>query len=107
MRANKAMIPAMIRAIFPNFVAEYAFDANRRWRFDFAIPDIKVAIEYEGIMVTEATGGKSRHTTADGYTADCEKYNAAAIAGWVVLRYTAKNIGDLQRDLSSVKKYMG
>jgi hypothetical protein len=105
MRASKAMIPAIIRAIFPNFKSEYAFDQVRRWRFDWAIPEIKVAIEYEGIMVD--AGGKSRHTTADGYTADCEKYNAAAIAGWVVLRYTAKNIGDLQRDLSSVKKYMG
>ena len=96
------MIPAMIRAVFPNFVAEYAFDANRRWRFDFAVPAIKIAIEYEGIMV-DATGGKSRHTTADGYTADCEKYNAAAIAGWIVLRYTAKNRGDLQRALIAVR----
>ena len=50
------MIPAIIRAIFPNFKSEYAFDQVRRWRFDWAIPEIKVAIEYEGIMV-DASGG--------------------------------------------------
>ena len=30
----------------------------------------------------------SRHTTVGGYAKDCEKYNAAALLGWRVLRYT-------------------
>jgi very-short-patch-repair endonuclease len=66
---------------------EYKFHPTRRWRFDIAIPELKIAIEYEGIA-----GRKSRHTTMSGYTGDCEKYNEAQILGWRVLRFTAKNI---------------
>ena len=56
----------------------------RLWRFDFAWPDVKVAIEYEGLM-----SAKSRHTTVSGFSDDCEKYNAAAQLGWAVYRFTA------------------
>ena len=103
MQITKRQIPAMIRAVFgKNFVAEYQFDKVRKWRFDFAIIAIKVAIEYEGVFTKE--GGKTRHLTAIGYGGDCTKYNAAAIQGWVVLRYTAATLGDLQADLIQIKK---
>ena len=75
------------------------FHPVRKWRFDWAIPDIKVAIEYEGLM-----SEKSGHTTPTGYTSDCEKYNAAALLGWTVLRYTALNYGNLGRDLTEYLK---
>lgn len=65
---------------------EHRFHPERKWRFDFALVDHKIAIEYEGIMA-----GKSRHTTISGYTGDTEKYNAAAELGWTVLRFTVKN----------------
>lgn len=65
---------------------EYRFDDKRRWRFDWAIPSMKIAVEYEGLM-----SKKSRHTTAKGFTADTEKYNAAQGHGWRVLRFTAMN----------------
>lgn len=58
------------------------FPRGRRWKFDFAIPEHKIAIEMEGI------GGKSRHTSITGYPKDCEKYNVAVILGWSVLRFT-------------------
>jgi very-short-patch-repair endonuclease len=67
---------------------EYKFHPTRRWRFDIAIPELKIAVEYEGIYGK----GQSRHTSAGGYTGDCDKYNEAAILGWRVLRFTAKNI---------------
>lgn len=73
---------------------EHVFARPRRWRFDIAFPEHKVAIEYEGVM-----GYKSRHTTISGYTGDCEKYNTATILGWRVLRYTAKNVGNVLSDL--------
>lgn len=76
---------------------EYKFAENRRFKFDIAIPSIKVAIEYEGIF-----SEKARHTTATGYTGDCEKYNIATILGWRVLRYTALNVGDFYKDISSI-----
>jgi hypothetical protein len=64
--------------------AEYRFHPVRRWRFDWAFPDQKIAIEWEGI-----TSFKSGHLTLGGYTANCEKYNWAAILGWKVIRVTA------------------
>lgn len=69
------------------------------WRFDYAIPDYKFAVEYEGIFST-----KSRHTTVSGYTGDTNKYNAAAILGWVVLRYTATNLQRIERDIDLLIK---
>ena len=70
-----------------NHADEYQFHPTRKWKFDIAIHELKIAIEYEGIA-----GGRSRHTEIEGYTQDCEKYNAAQILGWIVLRFTAKNI---------------
>jgi very-short-patch-repair endonuclease len=76
---------------------EYKFHPTRKWRFDVAIPALKVAVEYEGIY------GKSRHTTMSGYTGDCEKYNEAQILGWRVLRFTAKNIRKAFETVGRVK----
>lgn len=59
----------------------------RRWRFDFAWPGLRVAAECEGGIWT---GG--RHVRGAGYEADAEKYNAAALLGWVVLRFTRRQI---------------
>ena len=63
---------------------------DRRWRFDFAWPDRKLAVEIEG----GTWGGKGRHTTGTGFAADCVKYNTAALLGWTVLRYTSTHVED-------------
>lgn len=60
---------------------EFQFCPSRKWRFDFAFPDYKIAIECEGGLA----GG--RHCMVGGYLADMEKYNTAAILGWAVLRF--------------------
>jgi hypothetical protein len=46
----------------------------------------------------------SHHTTNSGYTKDCEKYNAAAVLGWRVLRYTTSqvHIGDAINEVLEV-----
>lgn len=80
------------------YETEYRFHDERRFRFDFAVPALKLAIEYEGLM-----SKKSRHTTVAGYTMDAEKYNLAQSMGWRVLRYTAKNYRDFERDLKNIK----
>ena len=67
---------------------EYRFAPPRRWRFDRAWPEHMVAVEVEG--VTGGLGG--RHQRRDGFERDCEKYNAAALAGWVLLRFTPRQI---------------
>ena len=64
-------------------VKEYRFHSTRKWRFDFAIPRYKVAIEIDGGVWTYG-----RHNRAAGYIADMEKMNAAASLGWIVLKFT-------------------
>ena len=75
-------------------VKEHRFHPVRKWRFDFAVPDRMIAIEYEGLM-----SEKSGHTTLTGYTKDAEKYNSAQQLGWTVIRFTVKNYKKVIRDL--------
>lgn len=67
----------------PELTKEYRFHPHRRWRADYAVlgDGIKVLIELEGGIYS---GG--RHVRADGYRNDVEKYNAASMLGFVVLR---------------------
>lgn len=60
---------------------ELRFHSVRKWRFDFAHIEARVAIEIEG-----GIWGQSRHTRPAGYIKDCEKYNAAIFDGWDVVR---------------------
>jgi very-short-patch-repair endonuclease len=62
---------------------EYRFDKKRRFRFDFAWPTQKVAVEIQG---GTWTGGG--HVRGKGYTRDCEKMNLAQSAGWRVFQFT-------------------
>lgn len=68
---------------------EYRFDPKRRWRFDFAWPEERLAVEIEGGVWSDG-----RHTRGNGFTKDCEKYNEATLAGWRVLRVTGEQIRD-------------
>ena len=79
-----------IRAVnLPTPTREHRFHEIRRWRFDFAWPEQKIAAECEGLT---RPGKKSRHTTNAGFVGDLEKYNAAAMLGWRVLRFDASMI---------------
>ena len=71
----------------PELEREYRFDPERRWRADFAHPESRTLIEIEG-----GTWGYGRHNRAQGYAADCEKYNAAQLAGWTVFRLTTEMV---------------
>ena len=59
----------------PNWIAEYRFHPDRQWRFDFAWPLEKVAVEIEGLLFD----GKARHQTVSGFLGDAEKYEAALV----------------------------
>lgn len=66
---------------------EYRFDEVRMWRFDFAWPEHRVAVEVDG-----GTWSGGRHNRGAGFEADAEKINAATALGWRVFRYTAMRI---------------
>ena len=93
-----SLLTALCRAEgWPVPEAEYRFHPFRKWRFDFAWPEQKVAVEIEGGIWT-----RGRHTRGAGYLGDLEKYNEAQLLGWIVLRCTpsqlrTKGIALLQR----------
>ena len=62
---------------------------RRSWRFDFAWPIYKIAVEIEG-----GTWSGGRHTRGQGFEADAEKYNTAESMGWHVFRLTAAQVYD-------------
>ena len=66
---------------------EHRFLKKRRFRFDFAWPELHIAVEVEGGVWS---GG--RHTRGKGYTRDLEKYNLATLHGWKVYRFTTQDV---------------
>lgn len=66
---------------------EYQFHPTRRWRFDFAWPLKKIAVEIEG-----GVWSNGRHTRGSGFIEDCRKYNEAVILGWRVIRVTTEMV---------------
>jgi very-short-patch-repair endonuclease len=68
---------------------EWRFTTERRWRFDFAWPSHKIALEVEGGVWTSG-----RHTRGGGFLADCEKYNEAAALGWRLIRVQPKELAN-------------
>lgn len=88
---------AVEEKLIDSFVTEHKFLEDRKFRFDWAIPSLKIGIEYEGLIAE-----KSRHTTINGFTTDCKKYNLAVLGNWCVIRYTALNYKDFYTDLEKI-----
>jgi len=69
---------------------EYMFahaTVGRKWKFDYAWPSHRVAVELEGGVWV----GKG-HAAPVRFIGDCEKYNRASLDGWMLLRYTVTDI---------------
>ena len=69
------------------FEREFKFHAKRKWQADFALVPQRVLVEIEG-----GTHSGGRHVRPEGYENDCEKYNAATVGGWRVLRFTSRMV---------------
>lgn len=77
----------MLQLPTPTF--QYRFLPPRRFRFDVAYPDLKLAVELNG-----ATWVQGRHTRGQGAASDAEKLSLAAIHGWCVLVAVAEQVRD-------------
>ena len=93
---------------------EYIFAHPRKFRFDFAWPSLKIAVEIDGdtrgspvichncrskvrAVAKNGTIGRElrlggRHSRGDGFQSDSEKQNLATCLGWSVLRLTADDL---------------
>ncbi|WP_151833584.1 DUF559 domain-containing protein [Acinetobacter ursingii] len=76
-----------LRVLKIGFEQEYKFHPERKWRADFLITGTKILVEVEGGIWS---GG--RHTRGKGFIADMEKYNAAAVMGFKVLRFSTEQV---------------
>ena len=86
----KREIDLIFMALGLDVVKEYRFHEKRKWRFDWALPAIKVCVEYEGLNFRE--GGASGHQTIKGVAAGNEKYSEASIAGWCLVLVNAMSV---------------
>lgn len=68
---------------------ELRFAPPRRWRFDFAWPDQKVAVEIHGAVWTSG-----RHTRGAGFSMDRMKMNTAQLRGWLCLEFTTTMLSE-------------
>ena len=84
---GEAALIQQLRALKIEFVQEFKFHTTRKWRADFHIKNTKLLIEVEGGIWS---GG--RHTRGKGYLGDMEKYNAATMMGFQVLRFSTEQV---------------
>jgi hypothetical protein len=78
-------------------VPEYKFTEDRDFRFDFAEPNTKVALEVQGAVWKGSRGG---HTSGAGYIRDMEKSNLAMSQGWRIIQCVPKDV--CMRDTAEV-----
>jgi hypothetical protein len=81
----------------PDLVPEYRFHPKRKWRFDFAWPASRIAVEINGGVWVQG-----RHNRGKGYLADLEKMNAAQAAGWRVGQFTPQQTAEMVAWLEEV-----
>ncbi len=92
---NKVLLEQILLAGLPKPKTEYRFHANRQWRFDFCWRPQLVACEIEGGIWMQTESGRSKgHAHPDRFESDCEKYNEAALYGWLLIRVTPKMVRD-------------
>jgi Uncharacterized protein conserved in bacteria len=95
----EATFAHVLRSLAPDLAhaeREWRFHPTRRWRFDFAWPAQRVAVEIDG---GQWASGGGRHAT----DADREKLNAAAAHGWRVLRFSREM---LERDPAACAEHV-
>jgi very-short-patch-repair endonuclease len=63
---------------------QYQIIPDRKFRWDFAWPDRKIAVEIQG-----GTWSGGAHSRGWGIQRDCEKNNLAVCQGWRLLYFTS------------------
>ena len=84
---GEAVLSQHLRAHKIEYVQEFQFKAERKWRADFHLVDTKILIEVEG-----GIWSNGRHTRGKGYSGDMEKYNSASLLGYTVLRFSTEQV---------------
>jgi len=83
----EAKLARELKTLKIEFEQEFEFHPKRKWRADFHLVGKKILVEVEGGIWT---GG--RHTRGKGYLGDLEKYNAATMMGFQVIRFSTDQV---------------
>jgi len=78
-------------------IKEHRFHPKRLWRFDYAILELKIALEVQGGLFTNG-----RHSRGTGYLNDIDKFNEAQLLGWRV--YQCQPTELLTKGLDVIKR---
>ena len=84
---EETLVYQLLHADLPPAEREYKFHPTRKWRWDFAWPADKVAVECQG-----GTWTKGAHSSGSGLERDYEKINAGQLMGWRVFQASRKMI---------------
>lgn len=84
---DMAFLQMLKDAGLPEPEMEFKFAPSRRFRFDFAFPQFRLAVEKEGGVYT-----RQAHGSVSGVLRDLEKYSLAAVMGWRVIRRVPKEL---------------
>jgi len=83
----EAIFALAMKHVGCEMVPQYRFDSTRRWAFDLADPQTKVAVEIDG-----GEFSRGAHTRGKRIAADCEKRNEARLRGWIVFVLTGAQV---------------
>ena len=84
---GEATLARDLKALKIEFEQEFKFHPERKWRADFHLVGKMILVEVEGGIWS---GG--RHTRGKGYLGDMEKYNAATMMGYQVIRFSTEQV---------------
>ena len=84
---GERVVATMLGGPFDIATPEFRFCEGRRWRFDYAWPFVKVALEVQGGIWTAG-----RHVRGKALLKEWEKLNTAAAMGWRILYFQPKDL---------------
>ncbi|MEN3970710.1 DUF559 domain-containing protein [Acinetobacter sp. BWR-L5] len=84
---GEVLLATALRALSIDFEQEFKFHPTRKWRADFHLMGRRILVEVEG-----GIWSNGRHTRGKGYLGDLDKYNAAAMMGYQVIRFSTEQV---------------
>jgi hypothetical protein len=76
-----------LRCLRLAFAPEALFHTQRKWRWDYVLPEHRIAIEIQGQI-----WHKGGHTSGKGMQRDMDKRNAGVMLGWRVLTFSTEDV---------------
>ena len=97
----EVILATSLKALKIEFEQEFQFHPTRKWRADFHLKGKKILVEVEG-----GIWSNGRHTRGKGYLGDLDKYNAATMMGYQVIRFSTEQVKS-GKAIEQIEKMVG